>query len=158
MPKIHDQPPIKGFRFPDRISADPCWPAVSDKLLEILNAGGLEEIMSAEAEFHLTGQQNWRRAMPLFLREIGVTLSAWDRAVTVMGEEMALLTLIVLDRNRYHPKTPIRSTDAALRIFTHSAENGTLNLTGAILGIVERGHQGIQPKGPQDGSARSHMS
>jgi len=131
-------------------SAGPCRVSVNDKVLKRLKAGGLQELMSAEAEFYLTTQQDWRRAIPPLLREIGVTPSAWDRAVTVMGQEMALLTLIVLDRNRYHPKTPIRSPGAALRIFTRCAENGTLDLTRTIIGIWERGRQGTQPKGPQD--------
>ena len=63
---------------------------------------------------------------------------------------IAFLALLVIDRNRFHPVTPVINPGGALRAFTDRARRGELNLTRAILGIRERDRQGKQPKaGPR---------
>ena len=87
-------------------------------------------------------------AIPLILRELGINPSAWLDACETMGQALAFLSLVVIDRNRYHPHAPVHSPGGALRAFTDRAERGELNLTRAVLGIWERERQGSQPKGP----------
>ena len=63
-----------------------------------------------------------------------------------VGDETAFIALLVIDRNRFHPVTPVINPGGALRAFTERARRGELNLTRAILGIRERDRQGRQPK------------
>ena len=93
-----------------------------------------------------TGWEDWNEAIPFILRELGINVSAWLDAVEVMGQGIAFVALIVIDRNRFHPVVPVRCPGGALRAFTRKAQAGQLNLTRAIIGIWERERQGIQPK------------
>ncbi|MDE0694960.1 MAG: replication initiation protein RepC [Boseongicola sp.] len=93
---------------------------------------------------------DWQDALPHVLRELGVNVSAWHDACNAMGEPVAFLALLVIDRNRFHPDTPVLNPGGALRAFTRRARLGQLDLTRSILGIWERERQERQPKGPQD--------
>ena len=118
--------------------------------MQRLNAGALRDLASEDAALYLDAVEDWRDALPYLLRELGVNVSAWSAAVDVMGDEAAFIALLVIDRNRFHPVTPVRSPGGALRAFTDRARRGELNLTRAILGIRERDRQGKQPKaGPK---------
>ncbi len=123
---------------------------VNPAILQRLNAGALRDLASEDAALYLDAVEDWRDALPYLLRELGVNVSAWSAAVDVMGDEAAFIALLVIDRNRFHPVTPVRSPGGALRAFTDRARRGELNLTRAILGIRERDRQGKQPKaGPK---------
>ena len=119
---------------------------VNPAILQRLNAGALRDLASEDALLYLDAVADWRDALPYLLRELGVNVSAWSAAVDVMGDEAAFIALLVIDRNRFHPVTPVRSPGGALRAFTDRARRGELNLTRAILGIRERDRQGKQPK------------
>ena len=119
---------------------------VNPAILQKLTPETLRDLASEEAALYLEAVQDWHDALPYLLRELGVNVSAWLEAVDVMGEQIAFIALLVIDRNRFHPVTPIRSPGGALRAFTDRARRGELNLTRAILGIWERDRQGIQPK------------
>ena len=122
----------------------PC--PVNPEILAKLTTEKLRNLASEDAALYLDACQDWRDAVPLLLRELGVNISAWLDAADIMGEEVAFLALLVLDRNRFHPVTPVRSPGGALRAMTRRAAAGELNLTRAILGIWERERQGRQPK------------
>lgn len=104
---------------------------------------------SDDLGLYLDAFEDWNEAIPMILRELGINVSAWFDACEVMGEAMAFLSLVIIDRNRYHPHAPVRSPGGALRAFTDRAGRGELNLTRAVLGIWERERQGKQPKGPE---------
>ena len=91
----------------------------------------------------------WQDALTHILRELGVNVSAWHDACDAMGEPVAFLALMIIDRNRFHPRTPILNPGGALRAFTRKARLGELDLTRSLLGIWERERQGRQPKGTQ---------
>ena len=107
---------------------------------------GLRDLISEDAALYLDAVADWRDCLPYLLRELGVNVSAWTEACDVMGDEAAFIALLVIDRNRFHPVTPVHSPGGALRAFTDRARRGELNLTRAILGIWERDRQGKQPK------------
>ncbi len=107
----------------------------------------LREMASDDAVLYLDALEDWRAAIPFILRERGINVSAWLDACDVMGEDIAFLALLVIDRNRYHPTAPIQNPGGAMRAFTQRAKDGKLNLALAILSIIERGRQGRQPKG-----------
>ena len=123
---------------------------INPAILQKLTPEALRDLASEDALLYLDAVADWRDCLPYLLRELGVNVSAWSAAVDVMGDEAAFLALLVIDRNRFHPVTPVRSPGGALRAFTDRARRGELNLTRAILGIWERDRQGKQPKaGPR---------
>ncbi|MYI06214.1 MAG: hypothetical protein F4059_02540 [Gemmatimonadetes bacterium] len=140
--------PGTGFRIPaqgdgTRAHAPPLSPAMAARLTE----RDIREIASDDVAFWLDAT-DWQVALPHILRELGVNVSAWHDACDAMGEPLAFLALLVIDRNRFHPDRPILNPGGALRAFTGRARRGQLDLTRSILGIRERERQGRQPKGP----------
>ena len=119
---------------------------VNPAILQRLNTVGLRDLASEDAALYLDAVEDWRDCLPYLLRELGVNVSAWTEACDVMGDQVAFIALLVIDRNRFHPVTPVHSPGGALRAFTDRARRGELNLTRAILGIWERDRQGKQPK------------
>ena len=127
---------------------------VNPRILEKLTQEALRALASDEAALYLDALEDWRDAIPFLLRELGINVSAWLEACDVMGDGMAFLSLLVIDRNRFHPVTPVRNPGGALRAFTRRARHGQLDLGRAVLGIWERERQGRQPKGAKSGARR----
>ena len=119
---------------------------VNPDILEKLTPDRIKHLASSDASLYLDALADWTEAIPFILRELGINVSAWLDAVEVMGQGIAFVALIVIDRNRFHPVVPVRCPGGALRAFTRKAQAGELNLTRAIIGIWERERQGIQPK------------
>ena len=119
---------------------------INPSILQKLTPEALRDLASEDAALYLDAVEDWRDALPYLLRELGVNVSAWTEAEEVMGDWIAFLALLVIDRNRFHPVTPVINPGGALRAFTDRARRGELNLTRAILGIRERDRQGKQPK------------
>lgn len=72
------------------------------------------------------------------IRELGIDPSAFEEAVEEMGGLRAMLSVMVIDRNRTHPTRPIRSCGGALRAFTRRYLRGELDLRASIFGIWGR--------------------
>ena len=119
---------------------------INPAILQKLTPEALRDLASEDAALYLEAVQDWRDTLPYLLRDLGVNVSAWTGACDVMGEQAAFIALLVIDRNRFHPDTPVINPGGALRAFTDRARRGELNLTRAILGIWERDRQGTQPK------------
>ncbi|PZX46953.1 replication initiation protein RepC [Cereibacter changlensis] len=81
------------------------------------------------------------RAAELMLRELGINQSAWDDACNAMGPIEAALSVIVIDAGQYRSSRPIHSPGGALRAFTRRHKAGQLNLTGSIIGMIERSRE-----------------
>jgi len=88
---------------------------------------------------------DWRTTASLMCRELGIHPSAWQEAADAMTETVAFVALVVLDRNRFHPKNPTREPGGTLRAMARLALRGELDLTRAIHGIVHRPRSGEQP-------------
>lgn len=69
---------------------------------------------------------------------LGINQSAWAEACAVMGRFEAALALLVLDRNRTHPVTPVRSPGGALRGMSEKARAGELRLDASLFSILRR--------------------
>ena len=69
---------------------------------------------------------------------LGINHSAWIDACQVMGRFDAALAVLVIDRNRSHPVTPVHSPGGALRAMTNRARSGTLNIDASIFAILRR--------------------
>ena len=122
---------------------------LNPKVAEKLDHGGLRALASDDIGLYLDALEDWNEALPMILRELGINVSAWLEACEVMGEALAFLCLVILDRNRFHPHAPVLSPGGALRAFTERARRAELDLTRAVLGIWERERQGKQPKAGQ---------
>ncbi len=72
------------------------------------------------------------------IRDLGIDPPAFEDAVEAMGWLRAMLSVIVIDRNRHHPTKPIRNCGSALRAFTKRYARGELNLRASIFGIWGR--------------------
>ena len=70
--------------------------------------------------------------------ELGVSPFAWNQALRVLGPSDAAVALLVLDRNRAHPKVPVVSIGGALVGMTRRAARGELNLASSIYGVMAR--------------------
>lgn len=73
--------------------------------------------------------------------ELGIHHSAWLEACETLGDMAAALALLVIDANRSHPVRPIHSPGGALRAWCRRARAGQLNLTGSLIGLIERAKQ-----------------
>lgn len=108
----------------------------------------LQDLASDDMAFLLGGADDWQDAVPQVLHHLGINVSAWHDACDAMGPPLAFLSLIIIDRNRFHPKSPVASPGGALRAFAARAREGGLNLAGSVEGIRVRTRKGLQPKGP----------
>lgn len=105
-------------------------------------------LASDDVVLWLEATDDWQDALPHVLRELGVNVSAWHEACEAMGPPIAFLALVIIARNRFHPKTPVRNPGGALRAFTAKARAGQLDLARSVAGIRHRERKGLQPKGP----------
>ncbi|MEO1307296.1 MAG: replication initiation protein RepC, partial [Pseudomonadota bacterium] len=82
------------------------------------------------------------RALPntaeTIARWLGINRSAWLDACHVLGPHRAALALLVIDRNRTHPKRPVHNPGGALRAMTDRARTGDLRLDASIFAILNR--------------------
>ena len=69
---------------------------------------------------------------------LGINRSAWIEACHVLGRFEAALAVLILDRNRLHPMTPVHSPGGALRGMIAKARAGDLNLDASLFGILRR--------------------
>ena len=69
---------------------------------------------------------------------MGVNHSAWVDAIETMGEFPAALCIILIDANRDHPVSPIRSPGGTLRAMTRKHSAGELNIFGGLIGLSQR--------------------
>lgn len=106
----------------------------------------MRDLASDDVALYLDAMKDWQEALPHVLRELGINVSAWHEASAEMGPAMAFIAVLVIDRNRAHPDSPIRNPGGALRAMTRNAREGRLNLAGSILGIRHRQRKGRQPK------------
>jgi hypothetical protein len=84
--------------------------------------------------------------MKAYLAACGVNHSAWSDAVDVMGEHVAFIAALVLDRNREHPSRRIENLAGALRGITSAARAGKMDLTRSIIGLWKREEDGSQSR------------
>lgn len=72
------------------------------------------------------------------LSELGINKSAYIAAQEEMGDMATALCILIIDRNRFHPETPIRNPGGVLRSMTKRHAAGMLNIVGSLIGLSER--------------------
>ena len=77
------------------------------------------------------------RAALMRRRDLGITPEVWEEAEAALGWLDALVTLIVVDRNRGHPRTPVRNPGGLVRDLARRRV-GTLDLAASVMGVWRR--------------------
>ena len=72
---------------------------------------------------------------------MGINQSAYDEALEVMDDMAVALCILIIDRNRFHPVTPILKPGGFLRGMTRRQKAGSLNIVGSLIGLSERQKQ-----------------
>jgi len=105
-------------------------------------------LSSEEMQFYIShhqGQKAVPSAMDFIqasidrLGELGINRSAYSAAQEQMGDMATALCILIIDRNRFHPETPIRNPGGVLRAMTKRHAAGVLNIVGSLIGLSERG-------------------
>lgn len=137
-------------------SAQPAHPSpqvnLSDSAIFSLMTDDLQMLVNIQPT-DLSARERLFAASEKHCAALGIHHSAWQEALDVMGAELAVLALIILDRNRFHPDHPVKSPGGALRALTRRAIAGEMHLDRAIWAIWARERLGRQPKSDQSGAA-----
>ena len=72
------------------------------------------------------------------LQALGIHPSAFNDAVEQMGNLAASLCVLIIDRNRFHPVTPVKCPGGVLRAMTRRHASGQLNLNRSLFGLMQR--------------------
>lgn len=127
--------------------------SIKPELLAKLTPSTLRDIASEDIRFYIDNLRNpgtpralsdIETAINYMLRDLGINPSAYEDAQEVMGYFDAMIAVLVIDRNRTHPKKPVMKPGGALRAMTNRAKLGQLNLAGSIIGIMNRAKHGAQ--------------
>lgn len=129
----------------DEEARDEPPPAISPARIRMTEQD-IRDLASDDMALWLDATEDWQDALPHILRHLGVNTSAWHDACDAMGPPLAFLALVIIDRNRFHPDSPVLKPGGALRAMTQAAREDRLNLAGSILGIRSRDRKGRQPK------------
>ena len=78
----------------------------------------------------------WSDALPEVLAALDVDRQTWNDAADAMGDALAFIALLAVDRKRGHPTDPISDPGAALRALAADTRAGHCDL-GSLLEEVE---------------------
>ena len=119
----------------------------NSKFMENLSPQRLFWLSSEEMRFYITHHQGSRAAPSAMdfvqasidrLGELGINRSAYIAAQEQMGDMATALCILIIDRNRFHPETPIRNPGGVLRSMAKRHAAGVLNIVGSLIGLSER--------------------
>lgn len=119
----------------------------NNEFLEKLTPQRMFALSSQEMQLYISYHQG-KRHMPSMvdfvlasidrLAELGINKSAYNAAIEQMGDVATALCIMIIDRNRFHPETPIKNPGGVLRAMTQRHSAGKLNLVGSLIGLTER--------------------
>ncbi|MCE8456356.1 replication initiation protein RepC [Rhodovulum sulfidophilum] len=72
------------------------------------------------------------------LPELGIHPSAWEEAVGLLGEDAAMLCVLITDAKVADPEVTILSAGGYLRGMVRAHRTGSLNIMGSLIGLNER--------------------
>ena len=122
--------------------------AHNSEFMKKLSPQRLFWLSSEEMRFYISHHQDQRAAPSAMdfiqasidrLGELGINRSAYFAAQEQMGDMATALCILIIDRNRFHPETPIRNPGGVLRAMTKRHAAGVLNIVGSLIGLSERG-------------------
>ena len=122
--------------------------AHNSKFMDKLSPQRLFCLSSEEMQFYICHHQGQRAAPSAMdfvqasidrLGELGINRSAYLAAQEQMGDMATAMCILIIDRNRFHPETPIQNPGGVLRAMTKRHAAGVLNIIGSLIGLSERG-------------------
>jgi DNA-binding MarR family transcriptional regulator len=124
--------------------------ALKSEFIARLGPQRLFDLASPEMQLYLSG-----RAEPEYLRfhdfvwaaerrvpELGISPDAWNTAREVMGEDSAMLSILILDARKSEPGHVIFKPGGYLRAMTERYRRGELYLIRSLIGLSERQRAG----------------
>lgn len=124
--------------------------ALKSEFIARLGPQRLFDLASPEMQLYLSG-----RAEPEYLRfhdfvwaaerrvpELGISPDAWSTAREVMGEDSAMLSVLILDARKSEPGHVIFKPRGYLRAMTERYRRGELYLIRSLIGLSERQRAG----------------
>jgi len=120
---------------------------LNSKFMENLSPHRLFWLSSEEMRFYITHHQGTKAAPSAMdfvqasidrLGGLGINRSAYMAAQEQMGDMATALCILIIDRNRFHPETPIRNPGGALRSMAKRHAAGALNIVGSLIGLSVR--------------------
>ena len=120
--------------------------AIKSEFIARLGPQRLYDLASSDMQLYLGG-----RAEPEYLRfhdfvwaaerrvpELGISPDAWNTAREVMGEDSAMLSILILDARKSEPGHAIFKPGGYLRAMTERYRRGELYLIRSLIGLNER--------------------
>lgn len=119
----------------------------NSEFMSTLTPQRLFSLSSEEMQFYISHHQG-QRAVPTVMNfieasidrlpELGINKSAYNAALEQMNDLAVALCILIIDRNRFHPDTPIKNPGGVLRAMTRRQAAGKLNIVGSLIGLKER--------------------
>ncbi|WP_235674155.1 MULTISPECIES: replication initiation protein RepC [unclassified Paracoccus (in: a-proteobacteria)] len=147
--KIHIVPPNGGPNCNEKNNGAG-REAFKSEFIARLGPQRLFNLASPEMQLYLCG-----RAEPEYLRfydfvwaaerrvpELGISPDAWNTAREVMGEDSAMLSILILDARKSEPGNIIFKPGGYLRAMTDRYRRGELHLIRSLIGLSERQRAG----------------
>ena len=147
--KSHVVPPDGGPNCGEKDDAGAAG-AFNSEFIAKLGPARLFDLASPDMQLYLRG-----RADPAHLRfhdfvwaaerrvpELGISPDAWNAAQEVMGEDCAMLSVLILDARKSDPGTTIFRPGGYLRGMTERFRRGELHLVRSLIGLSERRKSG----------------
>lgn len=143
-PNAEPTGPAKEYLENKRGGADD---AHNNEFLSALTPQRLFSLSSEEMQFYISHHQGQRLAPTVLdfiqasidrLPELGINKSAYNAALDQMNDLAVALCILIIDRNRFHPETPIKNPGGVLRAMTQRQAAGKLNIVGSLIGISVR--------------------
>ena len=119
----------------------------NSKFMDRMTPQRLFSLSSEGMQIYITQHQGVRAAPSAMdfilasvdrLGELGINKSAYYDAVDQMGDMATALCILIIDRNQFHPETPIHNPGGVLRAMTKRHRAGVLNIIGSLIGLSER--------------------
>lgn len=147
--RSHVVPPDGGPNCREKNDGAACG-ALKSEFIARLGPQRLFDLASPDMQLYLSG-----RAEPEYLRfhdfiwaaerrvpELGISPDAWNTACEVMGEDSAMLSILILDARKSEPGHVIFKPGGYLRAMTERYRRGELYLIRSLIGLSERQRAG----------------
>lgn len=122
-------------------------PAHKSKFIQNLGSDRLYGLCSEEMKIWLDIERQKRSRLDFHafviaaqkrLPELGIHPSAWEEAVDLLGEDAAMLCVLITDAKVADPEVTVLSPGAYLRGMVRAQRTGSLNIMGSLIGLNER--------------------
>lgn len=109
-----------------------------DRLLGLCTDEMQTSVMISQGDRAKPSSQDFINGAIERLAPLGINHDAYREAVLQMGVETTTICLIIIDRNRTHPETPIKNPGGVLRAMTKRHAVGDLRVNASLIALAKR--------------------